>query len=178
MHLQSTESPTDKKERYLLLIRQIESIIVDEIPHSGNIGNILGLLKSELDLFWVGLYIRNGQKLGLGTFQGLPACTVIQWGKGVCGTAASTGETQIVDDVSEFPGYIACHAETASEIVIPGFKNGEVAFVLDADSAKKSSFDKLAGKSASVGTMADTVAVAVAVTPVGGAAMVTTGAAV
>ena len=143
MQLQNIESTTDKKERYALLIRQIESIIVDEIPESGNICNILGLMKSELDLFWVGLYIRNRQKLGLGAFQGLPACTVIQWGKGVCGTAASTGKTLIVDDVSEFPGYIACHAETASEIVIPGFINNEVAFVLDVDSAKKSSFDSI-----------------------------------
>ena len=124
-----------------MLIKQIESIIVDEIPDSGNICNILGLMKSELNLFWVGLYIRNGQKLGLGAFQGLPACTVIQWGKGVCGTAASSGEVVIVDDVTEFPGYIACHTETASEIVIPGFINGKVEFVLDVDSESKSAFD-------------------------------------
>ena len=132
---------TDKKERYLLLIKQIESIIVDEIPDSGNICNILGLMKTELDLFWVGLYIKKGQTLGLGAFQGLPACTVIQWGKGVCGTAASSGESVIVEDVTEFPGYIACHTETASEIVIPGFINGKVEFVLDVDSASKSAFD-------------------------------------
>ena len=138
---QNIETPTNKKERYLLLIKQIESIIVNEIPDSGNIGNILGLMKSELDLFWVGLYIRNGKTLGLGTFQGLPACTIIQWGRGVCGTAASSGETVIVDDVSEFPGYIACHTETASEIVVPGFKDGQVAFVLDVDSSSKSAFD-------------------------------------
>jgi len=141
MQLQNIETPIDKKERYNLLIKQIESIIVDEIPDSGNIGNILGLMKSELDLFWVGLYIRNGSTLGLGVFQGLPACTVIQWGRGVCGAAAATGETVIVDDVSEFPGYIACHAETASEIVVPGFKNGQVVFVLDVDSASTSAFD-------------------------------------
>ncbi len=141
MQIQNIETPTDKEEQYLLLIKQIESIIVDEIPDSGNIGNILGLMKSELNLFWVGLYIRNGQKLGLGAFQGLPACTIIQWGKGVCGTAASSGETVIVDDVSQFPGYIACHAETASEIVIPGFINGQVSFVLDVDSASTFAFD-------------------------------------
>jgi len=143
MQVPKTDSPTDKKERYSLLIKQIQSIIVDEIPDSGNICNILGLMKSELNLFWVGLYIRYGQKLGLGAFQGLPACTVIQWGRGVCGTAASSGETVIVDDVSEFPGYIACHAETASEIVVPGFKNGEVHFVLDVDSATTSAFDAI-----------------------------------
>ncbi len=143
MQLQKTESVTDKKEKYALLIKQIESIIVNEIPDSGNICNILGLMKAELDLFWVGLYIRNGSTLGLGAFQGLPACTVIQWGRGVCGAAASSGETVIVDDVSEFPGYIACHAETASEIVIPGFINGKVSFVLDVDSASKAAFDSI-----------------------------------
>jgi len=131
-----------KKETYELLVKQIESLIVPEIPDAGNIGNILGLMKQQLDLFWVGLYIKNGQTLGLGSFQGLPACTVIQWGRGVCGTAASEAKTQIVEDVSLFPGYIACHAETASEIVVPGFKNGKVAFVLDVDSESKSAFDE------------------------------------
>ena len=126
-----------------MLLKQIDSIIVPEIPDSGNICNILGLLKSELNHFWAGIYIKNGNTLGLGPFQGLPACTVIQWGRGVCGTAASKGETIIVDDVSEFPGYIACHAETASEIVVPGFNNGEVTFVLDVDSAEKAAFDKI-----------------------------------
>jgi len=143
MYLEKAVPLTDKNEKYALLIKQIESIIVDEIPDSGNICNILGLMKSELDLFWVGLYIRNGSMLGLGAFQGLPACTVIQWGRGVCGTAASSGETVIVDDVSQFPGYIACHAETASEIVVPGFMNGQVAFVLDVDSGSKSAFDEV-----------------------------------
>jgi L-methionine (R)-S-oxide reductase len=134
-------SVDSKKEKYEMLIKQVNSLIVNEIPDSGNIGNILALLKSELSLFWIGLYIRKGDMLGLGTFQGLPACTLIHWGKGVCGTAASLGVTQIVADVSLFPGYIACHAETASEIVIPGFKNGVVEFVLDVDSERKSAFD-------------------------------------
>lgn len=132
---------TEKEELYPLLIKQIEGIIVNEIPDAGNLCNILGLMKTELNLFWAGIYVKQGATLGLGPFQGLPACTVIQWGKGVCGTAASTGLTQIVDDVSEFPGYIACHAETASEIVVPGFKNGQVTFVLDVDSTSKSAFD-------------------------------------
>ena len=131
-----------KAEKYQLLLKQISSLIVDEIPDEGNLCNILALMKSELNLFWVGIYIKKGDKLGLGPFQGLPACTVIQWGKGVCGTAAASGETIIVDDVTAFPGYIACHAETASEIVIPGFKNGTVEFVLDVDSEKKAWFDE------------------------------------
>ncbi len=142
--MQNTKSEPEvsKREKYELLVKQVNSLIVEGIPDSGNIGNILGFLKSELNLFWIGLYIRKGDTLGLGTFQGLPACTVIQWGRGVCGTAASQAKTQIVDDVTLFPGYIACHTETASEIVIPGFKNGNVEFVLDADSAQKYAFDE------------------------------------
>jgi L-methionine (R)-S-oxide reductase len=139
----SLNNTTDeKKERYEMLLRQIDSLIVHEIPDTGNICNILALIKAELDLFWIGLYIRKNDTLGLGPFQGLPACTVIQWGKGVCGTSAAEGKTKIVDDVTLFPGYIACHTETASEIVMPGFKNGKVAFVLDVDSASKASFDE------------------------------------
>jgi len=118
--------------------------VVENIPASGNICNLFALMKTEMGYFWCGLYIRQtGNTLGLGPFQGLPACTVIQWGKGVCGTAASTGEVQIVDDVSLFPGYIACHAETQSEIVIPGFINNEVAFVLDVDSIEKGYFNDM-----------------------------------
>jgi L-methionine (R)-S-oxide reductase len=131
-----------KREKYEMLLKQIDSLIVKEIPDSGNISNILGLLKAELNLFWIGLYIKMGDKLGLGSFQGLPACTVISWGKGVCGTSAAEGKTKIVDDVTLFPGYIACHTETASEIVIPGFRNGKVEFVLDVDSASKAAFDE------------------------------------
>jgi len=131
----------NKTTIYELLLKQINSLIVDEIPDEGNICNILGQMKKELDLFWAGLYIKKGDKLGLGAFQGLPACTVIKWGKGVCGTAASTAKTMIVEDVMDFPGYIACHEETTSEIVIPGFQNGEVTFVLDVDSEKKAAFD-------------------------------------
>lgn len=134
----------NKAERYLLLLRQAENLIVAGIPDSGNLCNLLSLLKSEMKFFWVGLYMREGEKekLGLGCFQGLPACTEINFGRGVCGIAASTGMTQIVADVSKFPGYIACHSETASEIVIPGFIDGKVAFVLDVDSTEKAHFDE------------------------------------
>ena len=134
----------NKHEKYELLLKQMESLIVDGIPAEGNICNLLSLLKSEMNLFWVGLYMRTGEDtLGLGSFQGLPACTVIKFGKGVCGTTAAKQETQIVDDVTLFPGYIACHAEAASEIVIPGFRDGKIHFVLDLDSAEKAAFDEV-----------------------------------
>ena len=134
----------DKEEKYKLLLKQLQALVVENIPVSGNICNLLAQMQSEMGYFWCGLYIKQpNNTLGLGPFQGLPACTLIQWGKGVCGTAASTGEVQIVDDVSLFPGYIACHAETRSEIVVPGFINNEVAFVLDVDSIEKGYFNDI-----------------------------------
>jgi GAF domain-containing protein len=137
------ETAKEKQSRYELLLKQMESLIVEDIPASGNISNLLAQMKGSLNLFWVGLYLRQGDTLGLGSFQGLPACTRIHWGKGVCGTAAAKGETVIVEDVTQFPGYIACHAEARSEIVIPGFDaKGEVSFVLDVDSEELAAFDE------------------------------------
>lgn len=132
---------SEKTEKYELLLKQLRELIVPGIPATGNICNLLGQLKLELDLFWIGLYMRQDTKLGLGAFQGLPACTMIEWGRGVCGTSAKLGETVIVDDVTQFPGYIACHTEAMSEIVVPGFKDNEVNFVLDVDSVQKAAFD-------------------------------------
>lgn len=133
----------DKKEIYEDLLRQIDGIIVKELPLAGNLCNILALLRKAFDHFWVGLYIKKGDKLLLGAFQGEAACTVIDWGAGVCGKAASTGQTVIVDDVNEFPGYIACHAEPRSEIVVPGFIHDKVAFVLDVDSIIPAFFNEI-----------------------------------
>ncbi|RYD79558.1 MAG: GAF domain-containing protein [Sphingobacteriales bacterium] len=135
----------EKRERYETLLRQMRELIVDGIPAEGNISNLLAHLKTERNLFWVGLYMRTSENaLGLGIFQGMPACTKIHFGKGVCGTAAEKAETVIVDDVSEFPGYIACHSEAQSEIVIPGFNDfGEVSFVLDVDSVELAKFDAI-----------------------------------
>jgi L-methionine (R)-S-oxide reductase len=134
---------SEKKEQYELLLKSMEALITDEIPAEGNVANLLALLRQEFNLFWVGLYMRTGErKLGLGIFQGWPACTVIDFGRGVCGTSAQKEETVIVDDVSEFPGYIACHSEAKSEIVVPGFKDGKVNFVLDVDSVEPAAFDE------------------------------------
>jgi GAF domain-containing protein len=132
-----------KKDRYELLLKSMEALVTDKIPAEGNIANLLALLRQEFGLFWVGLYMRTGErKLGLGIFQGLPACTVIDFGKGVCGASAQKEETVIVDDVSQFPGYIACHSEANSEIVVPGFKDGKIDFVLDVDSIEFGAFDE------------------------------------
>jgi GAF domain-containing protein len=133
-----------KAEHYELILSQMQALIVDGIPAEGNIGNLLGQLRMEKNLFWVGIYKKIGEgELALSHFQGMPACTNIAWGKGVCGTAAQKAETVIVDDVIEFPGYIACHSEAQSEIVIPGFdREGKVSFVLDVDSVELACFDE------------------------------------
>ena len=86
------------------------------------------------DLNWCGFYISDGERLYLGPFQGKVACTEIEFGKGVCGTAYSRNETVLVKDVHSFDGHIACDSASNSEIVIPIHKNGEIYGVLDIDS--------------------------------------------
>lgn len=119
----------------------MRALAVQDLPAAGNVGNALAYLKDQLGLFWIGIYetIAPGQ-LGLSHFQGLAACTLIEFGKGVCGTSALEKRIIIVDDVSTFPGYIACHSQARSEIVVPFVQEGETIFVLDVDSDALSSF--------------------------------------
>jgi L-methionine (R)-S-oxide reductase len=123
-----------RKEVYNVLLKQIELSLDKKLDRWTNVCTVLSILRYNLDLFWAGIYYRKGKKLFLGLFQGLPACTEIEIGKGVCGTAAFKAETVIVPNVNDFPGYIACHGETKSEIVVPGFFDGQLRFVLDIDS--------------------------------------------
>jgi GAF domain-containing protein len=100
-----------------------------------NLSNFSALIMAQLPrLNWAGFYLRIGNELVLGPFQGLPACLRIAWGKGVCGTAAKENKSQRVDDVHAFPGHIACDARSRSELVIPLVIAGEVRGVLDLDS--------------------------------------------
>jgi GAF domain-containing protein len=92
------------------------------------------------DVNWAGFYFLKGEELVLGPFQGRIACTRIPLGKGVCGTAAQRAETIIVPDVHAFPGHIACDSASASEIVVPLFKDGKLIGVLDIDSPKHDRF--------------------------------------
>jgi L-methionine (R)-S-oxide reductase len=133
----------NKKDKYELLKSQLKELNNPNIPLSGNICNMLAQVKKEFGHFWIGLYIRKEESLGLGPFQGEPACMEIKVGKGVCGSAAAQAKTIIVDDVNEYPGYIACHPEPVSEIVVPGFINGKVEFVLDVDSVNPANFDSV-----------------------------------
>ena len=107
-----------------------------------NMANMSSVLFNGLDkLNWAGFYVLRGDTLVLGPFQGKPACVRIALGKGVCGTAAQTGQTQLVKNVHEFKGHIACDSASNSEIVVPIFKDGRVWGVLDIDSPVLARFD-------------------------------------
>ena len=117
-------------------LNAILASITEGVPYTmTNLANASALLNSSLrDINWAGFYTIKDNKLVLGPFQGKVACTIIQMGKGVCGTAAATDTTQLVPDVHKFPGHIACDSASNSEIVIPMHRNGEVFGVLDIDS--------------------------------------------
>lgn len=135
------ESAT-KAEKYEALIPQIEALISDEPDLYANLANIAAVLKEAFGFFWVGFYLVKNEQLVLGPFQGPIACTRINFGKGVCGTAWKEGKTQLVPDVDAFPGHIACSYASKSEIVVPVFKGDAVAMVLDVDSDLLADFDQ------------------------------------
>ncbi len=108
------------------------------------LSNACALLNTYLtDISWVGFYLFKDNKLILGPFQGLVACTEIEIGKGVCGTCAKTRETQTVENVHEFPGHIACDSRSNSEIVLPIIINNNLYGVLDIDSTSFNRFSKV-----------------------------------
>lgn len=120
---------------YELILKQAEALTKDVPFITANLANISALIYSELDrLNWAGFYITEKDELILGPFQGKPACVRIPFGRGVCGTAAATGETQLVKNVHEFPGHIPCDCASNSEIVVPIHKDGKIFGVLDIDS--------------------------------------------
>lgn len=131
-------------EQYQRLTKQAVALIESEKDYIANLANISSLLFMELDdLNWAGFYLKKGDELVLGPFQGKPACVRISMGRGVCGTAAQTNSVQRVYDVHEFEGHIACDAASNSEIVIPFTINGEVAGVLDIDSPNIGRFNEI-----------------------------------
>lgn len=131
----------DKAQQYEGLLPQIKALIGDEKDMVANLANVSAALKEAFEFFWVGFYLVKEGELVLGPFQGPIACTRIQKGRGVCGTAWEEAKTIIVDDVEAFPGHIACSSLSKSEIVVPLLKDGQVLGVLDVDSDTLSSFD-------------------------------------
>ncbi len=132
----------DKAERYKTLVPQIEALVSGETDVTANLSNIAAALKQTMNFFWVGFYLVKDNELVLGPFQGPIACTRIAYGKGVCGMSWKEKKMMLVPNVDEFPGHIACSSEAKSEIVVPAFKNGTVALVLDVDSDKLNDFDQ------------------------------------
>ena len=147
MFIISQRSPlslTDKSKMYALLVSQMEALLEGERNVISNLANASALLKEALkDINWVGFYLIHEGELVLGPFQGKVACVHIALGKGVCGTAVLNNETQMVENVHQFPGHIACDSASNSEIVIPLRSQGKVVGVLDIDSPLFGRFDAM-----------------------------------
>ena len=134
----------DPEKNYQLMLYMAKRVLEDDNDIIAGLANLSAVINGYMDrINWVGFYIMKDGELVLGPFQGLPACTRIQVGKGVCGTAVAERKTQLVEDVHKFPGHIACDAASNSEIVIPIFKNDEVFAVLDVDSPEFNRFGEL-----------------------------------
>ncbi|WP_372626242.1 GAF domain-containing protein [Arsukibacterium sp.] len=135
---------SEKNSQYDLLLQQAQALIADETDVIANMANLSALLYNSLpDLNWAGFYIMRGDELVLGPFQGQVACVRIPVGKGVCGTAVASGEVQLVEDVHQFAGHIACDAASNSEIVLPVRFQQKIVAVLDIDSPKLARFDSV-----------------------------------
>ena len=120
---------------YDLILAQLQAVTESEKDLIANLSNASAVLSMNLDrINWIGFYLVRGNQLVLGPFQGRPACVRIEFGKGVCGAAISSGMVQRVDDVHAFPGHIACDGASNSEIVIPIHHAGKLTAVLDIDS--------------------------------------------
>ena len=128
---------------YRLLAAQLESLLADERDFIANAAQFSAFLYTQLDdLNWAGFYLNRNEELVLGPFQGQIACVRIPFGKGVCGAAAQSRETQRVRDVHEFPGHIACDSASNSELVVPLVKEGRLIGVLDLDSPSLARFSE------------------------------------
>lgn len=136
---------TEEKYKYMLIM--LEGQLSSEKDTLANLSNASAIIKVVIDrLNWAGFYFMREGELVLGTFQGLPACNRIKVGNGVCGTAVATKNTQLIPNVHEFPGHIACDGASNSELVIPIIKNDVVYGVLDLDSPELNRFTELEKK--------------------------------
>lgn len=132
----------EQRLKYMMIL--LKGQLSSEKDDLANISNTTGIINACMDnLNWAGFYLLREDELVLGPFQGLPACNRIAIGKGVCGTAVSTREIQLVADVHLFPGHIACDAASNSELVVPIIKDEKIIGVLDLDSPVKNRFTQL-----------------------------------
>lgn len=135
-----------REDQYKNLLPQIKALLEAETDTIANFANVSAVLKEAFSFLWVGFYIVKREQLVLGPFQGRIACTRINYGKGVCGTAWKENRTVMVADVNTFAGHIACDSESRSEIVVPIRKQGEVIAVLDVDSEIENYFTEIDAK--------------------------------
>lgn len=136
-------SNVTKSQQYSQLYQELSELLNGESDLIANAANMSALLFHSLpNVNWVGFYFRKGEELVLGPFQGKPACIRIPIGRGVCGTAAATGESLIVPDVHQFEGHIACDSASQSELAVPLLNWGNLIGVLDLDSPIKGRFDE------------------------------------
>jgi len=143
MHEIHIDSSLPKPALYRELVQQLKGLVAGERDFIANLANAAALIYHSLpELNWAGFYLLKEGELVVGPFQGKPACVRIPLGKGVCGTATAQRMTQVVRDVNQFPGHIACDAASNSEIVVPMLRDGELIGVLDLDSPKLARFDE------------------------------------
>ena len=141
--IDSISKKQKKIKQYETLFTQLKVLMSSNEYIISNMSNFTASVKSSFDFFWVGFYLTESSDLVLGPFQGPVACTRIQKGRGVCGSAWLREESIIVGNVHEFPGHIACSAESNSEIVIPLMKEGHCIGILDIDSKSYGCFDEV-----------------------------------
>lgn len=131
-----------KEQRYQNFLTQLTNLIAGEKEEISILANTTAALKEAFGFFWIGFYLVKNNELILGPFQGSVACYRIKKGRGVCGTAWEKECTQVVPDVEQFPGHIACSSLSKSEIVVPIIAQNEVKGVLDIDSDELNTFDE------------------------------------
>ncbi len=140
---QSSTLSGDKTQQYAQLLEQARGLMHGESDRTANAANLSSLVFHSLpDLNWVGFYFFDGTELVVGPFQGHPACVRIALGRGVCGTAATTRQTQRVPDVDAFPGHIPCDSASRSELVVPLYRGDTLVGVFDLDSPRLDRFDE------------------------------------
>lgn len=150
-----TISQGTKEEKYAALYPQIRAVVEDETDLIANMANVAAMLHETFNFWWTGFYrVASDNELVLGPFQGPLACTRIKRGRGVCGTAWAEARTQLVPDVDQFPGHIACSSASRSEIVVPVMgkvvegadpttaEENKIVAVLDIDSERLANFDE------------------------------------